>query len=416
MKKKTKQKLIRALVLLLIIAFIAFLAILAKKGFDKFIELEKEKVAHQWHLRKTIEEIPLTRVEEPRNFPLKMPDYEGIGVNFEKQKNSFYITEVVIGSPAEKAGIKIGDRIISVDGKYTLGLSLYEISDLMMGEKGTKVVVDLYRDSFGENSKKFEIIREPIDISANRAFYEFYKTGKGGEVLGNNYLAYNGIVFYAPESYSDYDSDPYKSKTPLDMKADGVETFNGNDCWQDPKLEPDDDLDSEYKNEVIRSKSMPEEECVNFAKNSEKVFRNKQEIEGADPATFELLEERSEVKYSKDKNHVYYLNQKIKGADPVSFEIIEKGYAKDKNNVYYLSNKLEDSDSATFEIISPVYSKDKNNVYLEQHKIYGADPETFEVTKKERVAKDANYYYLGARKVDYEEFIKELEEKENSIY
>ena len=38
------------------------------------------------------------------------------------------------GGPADAAGVRAGDSIVSIDGKPTQGLSLYEASDLLLGE------------------------------------------------------------------------------------------------------------------------------------------------------------------------------------------------------------------------------------------------------------------------------------------
>jgi predicted metalloprotease with PDZ domain len=43
------------------------------------------------------------------------------------------------GGPADKAGVKAGDVIVSVDGTPTKGLSLYDVSDLLQGEADSQV-------------------------------------------------------------------------------------------------------------------------------------------------------------------------------------------------------------------------------------------------------------------------------------
>ena len=58
----------------------------------------------------------------------------------------FPVAQVVTplpGGPAEKAGIRAGDAIYSIDGKPTQGLSLYEASDLLLGEVGSQVQVNV---------------------------------------------------------------------------------------------------------------------------------------------------------------------------------------------------------------------------------------------------------------------------------
>lgn len=43
------------------------------------------------------------------------------------------------GGPADKAGVKPGDVIVSVDDTPTRGLSLYDVSDLLQGEADSQV-------------------------------------------------------------------------------------------------------------------------------------------------------------------------------------------------------------------------------------------------------------------------------------
>ncbi|HCA58653.1 MAG TPA: hypothetical protein DEP46_11785, partial [Blastocatellia bacterium] len=56
-----------------------------------------------------------------------------------------YVLSVAAGSPAETAGLKFGDRIISVDGKAIGGLHSYEVREMMRGELGTEVAIRLER-------------------------------------------------------------------------------------------------------------------------------------------------------------------------------------------------------------------------------------------------------------------------------
>ena len=65
-------------------------------------------------------------------------------------------------SPAEKAGIKAGDKIISVDGTEYTSSDFSTIADYIKGEEGTKVNLVVERD---EERLTFEITREKINTN-----------------------------------------------------------------------------------------------------------------------------------------------------------------------------------------------------------------------------------------------------------
>ena len=69
------------------------------------------------------------------------------------------------GKPAQRAGVQAGDRILSVDGKSTKGLTVSEVSNMLRGVPGTTVVLELERE--GEKKPfKVSIVREDIHLDA----------------------------------------------------------------------------------------------------------------------------------------------------------------------------------------------------------------------------------------------------------
>jgi hypothetical protein len=73
--------------------------------------------------------------------------------------NPQLIINVVKGMPAAEAGIKIGDRILMVDGKDAKGLTSQQLSGLIRGQAGSRVTVDVERQ--GETkSLNFPLIRK----------------------------------------------------------------------------------------------------------------------------------------------------------------------------------------------------------------------------------------------------------------
>ncbi|WP_440969700.1 S41 family peptidase [Peribacillus frigoritolerans] len=84
--------------------------------------------------------------------------FEGIGAEIQEQDGQIMVVSPIKGSPAEKAGVKPNDIILSVDGKSVEGLTSSEAVLKIRGEKGTKV--DLSISRAGES--------EPIELTIKR--------------------------------------------------------------------------------------------------------------------------------------------------------------------------------------------------------------------------------------------------------
>lgn len=65
--------------------------------------------------------------------------YNGIGASSETIKDLITITELYEGQPADKAGLKVGDRILAIDGKVTKGKTEEDINNILRGFPGTEV-------------------------------------------------------------------------------------------------------------------------------------------------------------------------------------------------------------------------------------------------------------------------------------
>lgn len=72
--------------------------------------------------------------------------YGGIGALIHQQGNKIYISEPYKDLPADKAGLKAGDIIVSVNGEATDGKNNSDVSAAMRGQAGTDVTLKLERD------------------------------------------------------------------------------------------------------------------------------------------------------------------------------------------------------------------------------------------------------------------------------
>lgn len=67
--------------------------------------------------------------------------YGGIGSIIRKKEDGVIIAQPYQGSPADRAGLKIGDRILSIDGQDATKLTTEQVSARLKGEAGTQVKV-----------------------------------------------------------------------------------------------------------------------------------------------------------------------------------------------------------------------------------------------------------------------------------
>jgi len=72
--------------------------------------------------------------------------FEGIGAEVGMRNNIITIIAPLSGMPAEKAGLKAGDKIYAIDGKSALGLTVDEAVKLIRGTKDTFVTLTIIRD------------------------------------------------------------------------------------------------------------------------------------------------------------------------------------------------------------------------------------------------------------------------------
>ncbi len=71
--------------------------------------------------------------------------YEGIGARVGTTDEINIISDVFIGGPAEAAGLQAGDGIVSVNGVDVTEMDVDELVEIVKGESGTEVVLEIRR-------------------------------------------------------------------------------------------------------------------------------------------------------------------------------------------------------------------------------------------------------------------------------
>jgi carboxyl-terminal processing protease len=114
--------------------------------------------------------------------------YGGIGVR--PKRPGVTVAEVFPGSPAEAAGVLVGDMITSVDGQPTAGRTLDQVTQQIRGAEGTAVTLEVERPRTGERLL-FVIVRASIKV-------EYIST----EIIQGD-IAYVRLLGFSDQSVAD---------------------------------------------------------------------------------------------------------------------------------------------------------------------------------------------------------------------
>ncbi|MEU9007723.1 S41 family peptidase, partial [Streptomyces sp. NPDC048551] len=93
--------------------------------------------------------------------------WTGVGVwTGRRRDGAIEIERVQPDSPAARAGLRTGDRLLSVDGHGVTGLAVAEVVALLRGEAGTPVVLGLGRDgaALTETVRRERLRAEPVTV------------------------------------------------------------------------------------------------------------------------------------------------------------------------------------------------------------------------------------------------------------
>ena len=102
---------------------------------------------------------PESLVEDVRM--MNTGEYAGIGANIEEVKGQYIISSIYKDSPADKAGLMIGDIILKINDKEITGKSYDELDLILKGEPGTPVNISAIHDG---QKKTLSMKRAMIDI------------------------------------------------------------------------------------------------------------------------------------------------------------------------------------------------------------------------------------------------------------
>jgi len=93
--------------------------------------------------------------------------FGGLGIEITLRDDILTVVSPIDGTPAYRAGLQPGDRIVKIDGLVTKDMQLSDAVKRMRGKPGTKVTISIVREGMTE-AKDFEITREQIRVHSVR--------------------------------------------------------------------------------------------------------------------------------------------------------------------------------------------------------------------------------------------------------
>jgi len=95
-------------------------------------------------------------------------EFGGLGIEITLKDNLLVVVAPIEGSPAEAKGVRAGDAIIKIDGKFTKDLSLVDAVQKMRGPKGAAIKISVVRKG-NPDLIHFTIVRDKIKVKSVRS-------------------------------------------------------------------------------------------------------------------------------------------------------------------------------------------------------------------------------------------------------
>jgi carboxyl-terminal processing protease len=94
--------------------------------------------------------------------------FGGLGIEITVKDRMLTVVAPIDGTPAERAGIQPGDRIVKIEGQPTKDMTLMDAVRKLRGPKGSKVTISILREGSPE-PMDIPLVRETIEVHSVRS-------------------------------------------------------------------------------------------------------------------------------------------------------------------------------------------------------------------------------------------------------
>ena len=126
-------------------------------------------------------------------------EFSGLGIEVVIKNGILTILTPIVDTPAFRAGILIGDKILKIDGKPTRSITIRDTVKLLRGKSGTEVTLTVLHEGEGET----------VDITIKRAKIQV-KSVRGAKIIDEeSKIGYMAITNFQENTVDDMDKAAY---------------------------------------------------------------------------------------------------------------------------------------------------------------------------------------------------------------